>query len=216
MKKDLIIFGTANMTQQFLSEVDRFGAVNPVVLTVDRQYITADRMYDLPVVPYDELVDKYSPEQYDMLMVRGNGKPQVFQQLYERLHDGPYKLINYISPKSFTDSDLVMGDNNIVYAGADLGYGGVMGSCNVIRQQVYLGHEFNIGSFNTFRPGCKVGGMLRMGNHNEISLASVVRDGITIGDECVVGMGAVVVKNVDSYCTVMGVPAKVTSVKQHE
>jgi acetyltransferase-like isoleucine patch superfamily enzyme len=37
----------------------------------------------------------------------------------------------------------------------------------------------------------------------------VVLDGVTIGDRCVVGAGAVVAKSLPSHTTAVGVPAKV-------
>ena len=146
-----------------------------------------------------------------MLVIGTYGRLQLRERLYKKACAMHYRLVNYISPKAFIDKEPIMGNNNIIYAGADVGFGGQMGSGNIIRQHVYLGHEFRIGNHNIFSPGCTVGGELHMGNRCWIGLGANVRDKLTIGDDCLIGMGAAVVKDVDSRAVVMGVPGKVVS-----
>lgn len=50
-----------------------------------------------------------------------------------------------------------------------------------------------------------------MGSRCWVGLGANVRDKITVGNDCLIGMGAAVVKNVESSAVVMGVPAKVVS-----
>jgi acetyltransferase-like isoleucine patch superfamily enzyme len=47
-----------------------------------------------------------------------------------------------------------------------------------------------------------------IGNDVWIGLNAYIKTGITIGDGCIIGAGAVVTKNVDPYSIVAGVPAK--------
>ena len=41
-----------------------------------------------------------------------------------------------------------------------------------------------------------------------LGVNSTIRDGITIGENCIIGMGSLVTKNTDSNSTYIGSPAK--------
>lgn len=209
--RKLVIYGAGSQTRQFLAEVERFGAADPVALTVDREYLREERKWGLPVVAYEDCAALYPPEYFDMLAIGPYERARPRENMYWKARAGKYRLVNYISPKAFIDAEPVMGDNNIIYAGADIGFEGRMGSDNIVRQQVYLGHEFDIGDHNVISPGCTIGGRLKMGSRCWIGLGASVRDEITVGDDCLIGMGAAVVKHVESYAVVMGVPGKVVS-----
>ncbi len=55
---------------------------------------------------------------------------------------------------------------------------------------------------------------VQIGNDVWIGANAVITPGVTIGDGVVVGAGAVVTKDVDAYCIVGGVPAKVIGHRQ--
>lgn len=211
MMKKLVIYGAGTHTRQFLSEVERYGAADPVALTVDREYLEEERKWGLPVVAYEDCAALYPPESFDMLVIGSYGRMKLRDQMYQKATAGKYRLINYISPKAYIDAEPMMGNNNIIYAGAEVGFAGQMGSDNIVRQQVYLGHEFRIGNHNVISPGCTIGGNLQLGDRCWIGLGARIRDQISIGDDCLIGMGAAVVRNVESYAVVMGVPGKVVS-----
>lgn len=48
-----------------------------------------------------------------------------------------------------------------------------------------------------------------IGNDVWIGYNAYIRSGVTIGDGCIIGAGAIVTKNIEPYCVVAGVPARV-------
>ena len=85
--------------------------------------------------------------------------------------------------------------------------GGRMGSGNIIRQNVYLGHNFQIGNHNIISVGCVIGGFLRTGDLNFFGFQVTSSGFRMIGDECLIGMGSVLTRDVPSYTKVYGNPA---------
>ena len=75
------------------------------------------------------------------------------------------------------------------------------GLCNV-------GHNVQIGSNCMLITGCVVGGSVIVEDDVYISISAVIRNKLTLGRGCLIGMGAVVVKDVASGQTVLGNPAK--------
>jgi sugar O-acyltransferase (sialic acid O-acetyltransferase NeuD family) len=77
----------------------------------------------------------------------------------------------------------------------------------------YVEHDCVIGDYVTFAPGVKCNGNVLIEDHVYIGAGAVIKQGrpgepIVIGRRAVVGMGAVVTKNVPAGVTVVGNPAR--------
>jgi acetyltransferase-like isoleucine patch superfamily enzyme len=68
----------------------------------------------------------------------------------------------------------------------------------VVSDQVYLGQTSVVMGYSRIETGA------------HIAPGAIVRDGITVGQFALVGMGAVVTRNVPPFAIVAGVPARVT------
>jgi sugar O-acyltransferase (sialic acid O-acetyltransferase NeuD family) len=78
----------------------------------------------------------------------------------------------------------------------------------------YVEHDCVIGDFVTFAPGVQCNGNVTIEDHAYIGAGALLKQGqpgkpLTIGRGAVVGMGAVVTKNVAPGTTVVGNPARV-------
>jgi len=61
-------------------------------------------------------------------------------------------------------------------------------------------------------PGANISGNVHIGSDVFIGSGASVLQGIEIGDHVIIGAGAVVTKNVAAYSTVIGVPAKPSTI----
>lgn len=78
----------------------------------------------------------------------------------------------------------------------------------------YVAHDCVIGDYVTFAPGVKCNGNVIVEDHAYIGTGAILKQGtpnkpLVIGRGAVIGMGAVVIKNVASGKTVIGNPARV-------
>lgn len=76
-----------------------------------------------------------------------------------------------------------------------------------IDAQVRVGHNSELGENSAFVGGTIIYGSCRFGAHSYVA-TSIIRNQCTTGADAVVGMGAVVVKDVEPGQTVVGNPAK--------
>ena len=70
-----------------------------------------------------------------------------------------------------------------------------------------------MGDFVTLAPGVMLNGNVRVEDHAYIGTGAIIKQGtpqnpLVIGKGAVVGMGAVVTKDVEPYTTVIGNPAR--------
>jgi sugar O-acyltransferase (sialic acid O-acetyltransferase NeuD family) len=82
--------------------------------------------------------------------------------------------------------------------------------CNI---SSYVEHDCVIGDFVTFAPGVKCNGNVHIDDHAYIGTGAILKQGtpdkpLRIGKGAVVGMGAVVTKDVEAGMTVIGNPAR--------
>jgi len=123
-------------------------------------------------------------------------------------------------PISIKDSTANVGDTN------SIGVGSILCRLSTVTANVrvgdffhghmysYVEHDCVIGDFVTFAPRVSCNGNVHIGNHAYIGTGAVIRQGnpekpLVIGEGAIVGMGAVVTKDVEPFTTVVGNPAKV-------
>ena len=78
----------------------------------------------------------------------------------------------------------------------------------------YIAHNCIVGDYVTLAPGVKVNGNVHIEDHVYIGTGAIIKQGTPdkpriIGRESIIGMGAVVTKDVNAGSTVIGNPAKV-------
>ena len=72
-----------------------------------------------------------------------------------------------------------------------------------------VGHDTVIGDFCTFSPGVHLSGNVRVEDYVECGTNSSVIPNVTLGEGCVIGAGAAVVKSIPAGKLAVGIPAKV-------
>lgn len=71
-----------------------------------------------------------------------------------------------------------------------------------------VGHDAVIEKYTTVYPSVNISGNCVIGEESEIGTKTAIIQGISLGEKVITGAGSVIVKDFDSECTVIGVPAK--------
>lgn len=171
-----------------------------VAFTVDRDYRAEDHFMDLPVLPFEEITDYYSPREYKMFI------PISFKRMNklraERYHTAKamgYELISYVSSKATTwpgfccgDNCFILEDNTIqpfVTIGNDvvLWSGNHIGHHTVIKDHVFVSSQVVISGACTIEP------------YTFFGVNATVRDETTIAEGTLVGAGTVILSDTKPY-----------------
>lgn len=164
--------------------------------TVDRSYIKENQFLGIPLVPFDEVIKKYPPSEYSMLIALGFLKTnQLRAQKYNEIVEIGYNLRTLVNKKAITYPELKIGNNCFIAAGVVIHPGAEIGNNVVIRESCFIGHHSVIEDHCFIGAGSVVAGGTTIGAYSILGINSSIRDGVTIAKSCIIGAGVTVLQD---------------------
>ena len=107
---------------------------NVFAICVGDNYLNGETSYcGLPLVAESEVVQKYPPDEYDMLScVDAPSRVRNRLLIYEKLKRMGYFLRNFISPLAYISENVQIGENNIILDYVRIEYNTRIGHSNMI------------------------------------------------------------------------------------
>ncbi|MCD4679460.1 MAG: acetyltransferase [Bacteroidales bacterium] len=205
MKKEILIFGTgeiADLADYYMTNDSDFKIV---AFTADKEFIEADSYKGRPVVPFEEVVNKYPPEKYGMHVALSYSKLNLIrQQKYEQAKKLGYELVSYVCSKSVVWPDLSIGDNCLILENQTIQPTVKIGNNVMIWSGNHLGHGCNIKDHTYLSSHICISGHTIIGERCFIGVNSTFKDFINIGERVFVAMGADVTQDVPDDAVVLG------------
>jgi len=213
--KKVIVYGTTVLSEMLFHETAGDPDFEIAAFCADAEYIAEGSFMGLPLFDFSDAKRVCPPQEFDMVAIYTSFRDQRARvPFYLRAKDAGYRLRNFVSPKADVAPDLVMGENNLIFAQAHIGVRGRMGSNNIIRQQVYLGHGFVLGDHNVISPGCNIAADCVMESGCYIGIGATIIEHLHISDETLVGAGGLVLRDTEPYSKNIGNPSKVIGYHQ--
>ncbi len=166
----------------------------------------------LPVIGTDEEVNA---TQEPLSLVFGIGSPLLKEKIRAKYTNPLIKFPSIIHPNVIIgDRDYIkIGEGCIICAGTIITSNIEIGNNVTINLSCTIGHDTVIGDNCSFMPNVNISGEVYCSKNVYVGTGAKVINQINIGENTIVGAGAVVTKNLPSNCTAVGVPAKV--IKYH-
>ncbi len=192
----VVVFGNGQNASMAYWDLSHDSPYEVAAFTVDREYMKEDTLFELPVVPFEDIESICPPSQYKMFLPISFRKVNRLRaERYYQAKAKGYHLISYISSEATTWAGLAVGDNCYIRAnsliqpfaeiGNDVTIGGasLVSHHSVIKDHCYVGAHAVVSGNTIVEPYCFIGAN------------ATIRDGITIARECVIGAGALILED---------------------
>lgn len=210
----VVIFGVGSSASRAYWYFTHDSQYQVVAFTVDPEYITTDKFFELPVISFKDVQTVFPPSEHKMhlpinstLFLVPERITRLRQQKCRQAKEKGYQLANYISSRSITWPGLVIGDNCRILPNAVvepfaqigndvfLGVGSLISHHSVIKDHCTIIHHAVILGEVTVEPYCFIGAN------------ATIRDGVTIARECIIGAGALILEDTQEKGIYRGNPA---------
>lgn len=215
MKKKLVIFGAGIIAQLAHYYFSKDTDYDVVAFTVDSSYLKSPEFCDLPVVPFEELLSIYSPDDHFMFVALSYSKINKDRtEKYDLVKGQGYKCANYISSKATVLNDGDIGDNcfiledNTIQPFVKIGNNVTLWSGNHIGHHSIVEDNCFIASHVVISGGCVIGAS------SFIGVNATLRNHITIGKANVIGAGTLILGDTEDnkvYIAKASEPSKIPS-----
>lgn len=205
--RKLIIFGDSAFAEIAYEYFTYDSEYEVVAFTVSKDYLTKDALFNLPIIPFENIDALYPPSEFEMhIALVYNTLNRVRIQFYNEARDKGYKLANYVSSKAFLWRNVEMGDNCFVFEDNTIQPFVKIGSNNVFWSGNHIGHHSQIGSHNFISSHVVVSGFCEIGNANFMGVNATMGNNIKLGSDCLIGSFVHIIKDVEDGTLIRGLP----------
>ncbi len=171
-----------------------------------------DSIYGVPVIGGDDKLEELAAQGAESFVVGkgsiGDNRPR--ERLFNLALAAGLKPFSVVHPSAIVSPQAALEPGCQLFPGCVVNAGAVIGANAVVNTRAVVEHDCLLDEHCHVASGAVLGGGVRVGRRAQVGLGASVLQYLSIGDDALVGVGAVVVKNVPPGITVTGVPARPT------
>ena len=208
-----IIIGAGTYAEVYLAYLQEAG-VEVIGFVDDDPKFQGQSVRSIPVLgtilDLAELRKKYNLEAAYCPL--GNNKLRAkFLRLAKELG---YKTPNYVHPSVIISPNVTIGDGVYILLGTTIMPHTTIKDYVMISMGVHLAHHVVLEEGVFLSTGCNFGASITAHKYAYCGISSTIMTGLhELGEDCLIGAGAVVIKDVPAKAVMAGVPAKILKYK---
>lgn len=146
----------------------------------------------------------------DIYIAIAIGSPTIKEKIVNKL--SKFSNIHFatlVDPSVLYSDQVKIGEGSIICAGTIITVNIEIGKHVIINLDCTVGHDSIIEDYATILPSVNLSGNTITKKYTTIGTGAKIIQGITIGENVMVGAGTVVIRDIEGNCTVVGNPAKI-------
>lgn len=192
----VIIYGNGKIARIIYHYVKK--KFDVVAFTVDTEFIdpSDSEIGSLPLVPFENIQDAYSPKQHKMLICVGYVKMNIVREAkYLEAKAKGYEFVNYIHPSVEMHDSNEIGENNVILDHVSLQPDVVLGDSNFIWSNAVVAHGVTIENTNWITSGVVISGDTTINSRCFLGVNASIGHNIQLKNESFVGANTLVAKS---------------------
>lgn len=213
--KDIAIFGAGGFGREVKTIIDRINIENP---TYNFLGFFDDGVQKGTVIngyPVLGGVNEINQTDSDLAIVISIGNPKIKKEIINKITNPKVNFPTIIHPNaSISSDDVKIGKGTIICEGTIITCNIKIGDFVIFNLMCTVGHDTVIDDYCAFMPSVNISGEVHLHHSVYVGTGAIIINLLKIGEETIIGAGAVVSKNLPAKCTAVGIPAK--PIKFHE
>ena len=204
----IAIIGAGGLAREVLTLIHDINKQTPrfeVVGFVDKDQ--TQTIHGYPIIGNDEDIN----ETKDPIgLVIAVGEPNLKEKIVKKYINPLVSFPTLIHPSVIIgdENSVFIGQGCILCAGSILTTDIILHDFVTLNLQCTVGHDTVINDYSSFMPSVNISGEVNVGKCVYVGTGAKIINQLEIGDNTIIGAGAVVAKSLPANCTAVGVPAK--------
>lgn len=167
-----------------------------VAFSVNEKYITENEINGLPVLPFETLESKYSPQEHEVYVAISSGKLNRNRtKVYKEAKAKGYKCATYISSKAFVWRNVEIGENCFIFEDNTLQPFIKIGNNVTLWSGNHIGHNTIIKDNCFISSHCVISGFCEIGENCFLGVNCTIEDNTKVAKDNFIGAGAIIRKD---------------------
>lgn len=160
-------------------------------------------------VPFLGKISDINKIEFECALALGLGTPEVKKNVVNKITNHNVYFPTLIHPNVQIGADNVkIGEGNIICAGVIITIDVTLKDFITLNLCCTVGHDTIINSYSSFMPSTNISGEVLISDCTYVGTGVKIINQVEIGENTIVGAGAVVAKSLPANCTAVGIPAK--------
>lgn len=195
--KPLVVFGTGQIAELAIHYFRTDSNRDIVGVTVDSEFLTGDRMSDVPVVPFEKIATEFPPSEVDLFIALSyRDRNQIRRERFLSGRELGYRFASYVSSRATVLNGDMIGENCFVLENNTVQPFVTIGDNTTLWSGNHIGHHSKIGSHVFISSHVVISGGVTVEDGCFVGVNATVRDRVTLGAQSVIGAGAIVMRSV--------------------
>ncbi len=204
-ERDLIIIGDSAFAEIAYEYFTHDSDFRVVAFSVEREFMTRDSLFGLPVVAFEELETTFDPADHHfyaaLVYTRMN---RLRTRLYQSAKAKGFRPASYISSSAFVWPNVELGEHCFIFEDNTVQPFVRIGANVVLWSGNHIGHHSSIKDHCFISSHVVVSGFCTVGESCFIGVNATFGNNLEVGDDCLIGAGALIAKDVPTDTLVKG------------
>ena len=206
--KKVVIFGTRDTAELAHYYLESDSDHRVVGFSVHGDYVDGDQFRGLPVVPFENVQDAFSPRDHVFLApMTGANMNRDRESVYQQIRARGYTLTSYISSRATVLSDRI-GDNCFILEDNTIQPFTVIGNNTMLWSGNHIGHHSRIDDHVFVTSHAVVSGHCHIQSYSFIGVNAAISHDVVIAEGTFVGMNCSITRSTEPWSVYHGHSAR--------
>jgi sugar O-acyltransferase (sialic acid O-acetyltransferase NeuD family) len=211
--KKLVIIGDSAFAEVAYEYFHYDSDFEVIAFSVEKDFITRKTLFDIPVVPFEDLEQHYDPaETYFYAALVYTSLNRLRTRLYLEAKSRGYAPASYISTRAFVWPNVVIGEHVFIFEDNTIQpFVTIEANC-VLWSGNHIGHHSTLGENCFIASHAVISGFCHIGRNTFIGVNATIANNVDIGEDNWIGLGVTIAKSTSSNLLFKGSRSEVANI----